>query len=176
MSTSIDLSAPPALTPLSWLIGSWAGAGVMVHPDEGEVNFGQEATFTHDGRDFLRYNSQTWLLDKDGNKTEPGPCETGYWRSVMPDDLEKAKAGEGVDIEVVLAQPAGLVEVYVGTSNGGRMDLATDVVARTASAEGHAAAKRLYGLVEGDLMWVLEHSHSGKGLSPVMSARLKKVS
>ncbi|MGV9877244.1 FABP family protein, partial [Streptomyces cellulosae] len=40
------------LVPLAFLLGNWAGAGVHDFPGSEKCNFGQEVTFTHDGRDF----------------------------------------------------------------------------------------------------------------------------
>ena len=31
-----------------------------------------------DGRDFLEYHSQTWVLDNDGNKVRPLETEHGF--------------------------------------------------------------------------------------------------
>ena len=44
---------PPELMPVAWLVGTWAGAGVGGYPDVPEFRFGQEITFSHDGRPFL---------------------------------------------------------------------------------------------------------------------------
>ncbi|MFC8147902.1 heme-binding beta-barrel domain-containing protein, partial [Streptomyces paradoxus] len=45
------------LVPLVFLLGDWAGAGVHDFPGDEKCNFGQEVSFTHDGRDFLEYRS-----------------------------------------------------------------------------------------------------------------------
>lgn len=61
----------PALVPLVFLLGRWEGAGVAEFPGTEKCNFGQEVTFTHDGRDFLEYTSHSWVLDKEGKKVRP---------------------------------------------------------------------------------------------------------
>jgi len=76
---------------------------------------------------------------------------------------------------VLLAHPTGIVETYYGHVDGARVELATDVVARTATAKEYNAAHRLYGLVEGDLMWVMEMAAVGHPLGAHVSARLKRV-
>ncbi len=57
--------------PLAFLLGNWEGAGVSDFPGAEKCNFGQEATFTHDGRDFIEYISHTWVLDSEGKKVRP---------------------------------------------------------------------------------------------------------
>jgi hypothetical protein len=167
----LDADLPAPLVPLAWLVGTWAGAGVVGYPTMGEdQRFGQEVTFRHDGRPFLAYSSQTWLLDDDGRQVRPLASETGYWRPVA------APAGAaGIGLEVLLAHPMGIVEVYVGTADGPRVTLETDAVLRTSTAKEYTAATRLYGLVEGDLLWVLDMAAVGRPLTSHASARLKRV-
>jgi hypothetical protein len=168
MELSTDLPAP--LVPLAWLVGSWAGAGVVGYPTlEADSRFGQEIEFATDGRPFLRYTSRTWLLDDDGEKVRPLATEAGFWRPGA------ATEGGGIEVEVLLAHPTGFVEIYLGTADGPRVDLATDVVARTSTAKEYTAAKRLYGLVEGDLLWAMDMAAVGKPLQPHTSARLKRA-
>ena len=70
----------PDLVPLAFLLGNWEGAGVADFPGTEKCNFGQEVTFSHDGRDFLEYTSHTWVLDAEGKKVRPLESESGYWR------------------------------------------------------------------------------------------------
>jgi hypothetical protein len=168
----IELSAdlPPPLAPLAWLLGSWAGAGVVGYPTlQAEARFGQEVDFAHDGRPFLSYASRTWLLDDAGEKVRPLAAENGFWRPGGP------AASGGIDVEVLLAHPSGIVEIYLGTADGARVDLATDVVARASTAKEYTAATRLYGLVEGDLLWAMDMAAVGQPLQAHSSARLKRV-
>jgi hypothetical protein len=196
----IELSAdlPTPLIPLAWLIGKWAGAGVIGYPTIAEARFGQEVEFSHDGRPFLTYRSLTWLLDDDGNQVRPLASESGYWRPVAAtvghadenedeDAAEPGQANDGSDagatagspasteIEVLLAHPTGFVEIYLGTVRGPRIDLATDLVARTATAKEYTAATRLYGLVESDLLWAMDMAAMGQPLQSHASARLKRL-
>jgi hypothetical protein len=112
---------------------------------------------------FLHYASQTWLLDDEGAKVRPLASEVGYWRP----------ANDGV--EVLLTHPTGYVEIYVGEIEGPRVTLRTDLVARTESALEYTAASRMYGLVDGDLMWVLDMAAVGQPLQSHASAQLKRV-
>ncbi|MEU5834304.1 FABP family protein [Streptomyces diacarni] len=163
----------PDLVPLAFLLGNWTGAGVAAL-DEGQsegqsekkCNFGQEVTFTHDGRDFLEYFSHTWELDGEGKKVRPLETETGYWR------IDRDRR-----VEVVMIRDQGIAEVWYGelADKKPQIDLATDAVARTEAAGEYSGGKRLYGYVNGDLMWVGEKATPQTPLHPYMSAQLKKV-
>lgn len=157
----------PELVPLSFLLGTWEGAGVVDFPGMEKANFGQEVTFSHDGRAFLEYHSRTWTLDSEGSKLEPLDSETGYWRM-----------GEGRGVEISMVRNDGIVEIWYGEIADGRpqIDLATDAVARVPAVNSdYSGGKRLYGLVDGDLMWVFEKATADVALRPYMSAHLKKV-
>jgi hypothetical protein len=169
-----DLPAP--LVPLAWMLGRWEGVGVVGYPTIEEARFGQEVELWHDGRPFLHYRSQTHLLDDDGAVVRPLASETGYWRVVVPADPEAAaREAAGVEVELLLAHPTGVVEIYTGRALAGRVDLTTDVVARTTTAKEYTAASRLYGHVEGDLLWAMDMAAVGRPLGPHASARLKRV-
>ncbi|KQX62117.1 FABP family protein [Angustibacter sp. Root456] len=150
--------------PLAWLIGRWEGAGVVGYPTIESANFGQEVEFRHDGRPFLHYRSQAWELDGAGNRVRPLASETGFWRP-----------GENGDLEVLLTHPTGYVEIYVGSVEGPRVNLHTDMVARTPTAKEYTAAQRMYGLVESDLMWVMDMAAVGQPMQSHASAQLKRV-
>lgn len=166
----LDPTLPEPLYPLAWLVGTWTGLGVVDFPTMDETRFAQELEFTHDGRGFLEYRSRTWLLDDDNRRVRPLATESGYWRPTGP-----AEHG-GTDLEVLLTHPTGFVEIYVGSIDGPRARLSTDLVARTATAKDYSAATRMYGLVEGDLLWVMDMSAMGHSLSPHASARLTRTS
>ncbi len=172
-----DLPAP--LVPVAWLLGRWEGAGVVGYPTIEERRFGQEVEFSQDGRGFLHYRSQAYLLDDDGKVVRPLASESGYWRVVVPESPEAADAAardhQGIDVEVLLAHATGVVEIYTGRATGARVDLTTDVVARTTTAKEYTAAQRMYGMVEGDLLWVMDMAAVGEPMSSHVSARLKRV-
>ncbi|MEV0597061.1 FABP family protein [Nonomuraea cavernae] len=153
------------LEPIAFLLGRWEGAGVGGYPTIDSFNFGQEIEFAHNGKPFLSYVSRTWLLDQDGNRVRPLATESGYWRP-QPDR----------QVEVVLAHPTGIVEIYVGEVVFSKIELRTDVVARTVTAKEYTAGHRLYGLVKGNLMWAYDMAAEGQPLTSHMSAELKRVS
>lgn len=170
MVFQLDPTLDASLHPLAWLAGTWAGVGVVDHPTVPQARFAQEVEFTHDRRDFLEYTSRQWLLGDDGERVRPLAVEKGFWRTAGP-----VAEGKGTELEVVLVHPAGYVEVYVGQVTGPRIQLATDLVARTATAHEHTASARMYGLVEGDLLWALDVAAGGHPLSSHSSARLTRM-
>jgi hypothetical protein len=144
--------APPlheALAPVAFLLGTWRGVGVGGYPTIDSFRFGQEITFGHAGKPVLSYASRTWILDDTGAVVRPGAFETGFWR--MTD------AG----LEVVLAHATGFAEIWVGEVTGSRVELHTDVVARTSSAKEVTGGHRLYGLVDGDLLYAYDMAAVG---------------
>jgi hypothetical protein len=78
-------------------------------------------------------------------------------------------------VELLLADPSGHVAVYVGATGNGRIDLVSDVIARTATGAEVSAGKRLYGLVNGELMWAHDLAAFGHELQSYASARLSRV-
>lgn len=154
----------PDLGPLRFLLGRWLGAGVGGYPTIESFRFGQEITFTHNGKPYLIYASRSWLLDDEGRPARPLAMETGFWRPA-PD----GKA------EVMLAHPTGITEIYLGEISGTKIELATDVVARTSTAKEVRAGHRLYGLVGQDLAWAYDMAAVGQPLQPHLSAQLKRA-
>ena len=79
------------------------------------------------------------------------------------------------DIEVLLVQPGGVSELYLGEINGPRIDLATDAVLRSSTAKEYAAATRLYGLVDDHLLWAWDIAALGQDLRTHASGRMGRV-
>lgn len=160
----LDANLPTELAPLAWLVGTWKGAGVVGYPTMESANFGQEVECWHDGRPFLHWVSRTWTLSESGEKVAPLVTETGYWRPV-----------EGGNIELLLAHPTGLLEMYVGRAETAKIELHTDAVVRSPESVEYTAAQRMYGLVNGNLMWVLDKAAEGQEMQSHMSAELKRI-
>jgi THAP4-like, heme-binding beta-barrel domain len=155
----------PDLAPVEFLLGRWEGAGIGGYPTIESFRFGQEISFSHNGKPFLIYASRTWRLDEEGQIGTPLATESGYWRP-----------GRGNQLEVMLAHPTGIIEIYLGEISGTRIEMATDVVARTASAKEVTAGHRLYGMTGGDLGYAYDMAAMGQPLQPHISAQLKRVS
>lgn len=164
MPFELDPNMHPNLAPLAWLIGRWEGAGVFGYPTIESANFGQVIEVTHDRRPFLEWKSHTWLLDAEGNQTAPLATELGFWRP-LPDG----------EVELVLAHPTGIVEMYYGKTSPAKVELSTDGVLRSPSAKEYTAATRLYGNVNGNLLWAMDMSAMGETNASHVSAELKRV-
>jgi hypothetical protein len=198
----LPVGVPAELVPLSWLLGVWEGSGVLDYKvgDESVTHeFGQRVSFSHDGLPHLNYTSYTWLFpDDESDDPSPLATETGYWR--LARELDEGDVGPGLlpavgerrypdadsvetlrnvdggfDLEVSIVHPGGVSELYLGQVKGPRIDLATDAVMRAAGAKDYAAATRLYGLVEGHLLWAWDIAALGQDLRTHASARLAKV-
>lgn len=166
---TVDVREGPEIHPkmlaLLPLLGVWRGEGQGDYPTIEGFRYGQEVRFWHDGRPFLGMQTRSWIMDADGAFVRPAAREMGFWRP-----------GSGDDFEVVLAHQSGIVEVYVGKARTTTSwELTTDVVARTESAKDVAGNHRLYGIVEGDLMYAIDMAAVGQPLQPHLSARLARV-
>lgn len=155
----------PDLEPVKFLLGEWEGAGVGGYPTIKSFRFGQEISFSHNGKPYLIYSSRTWRLDDEGHLGMPLATETGYWRP-QP----------GGRLEVILAHPTGIAEIYLGEVTGTRVELGTDVVVRTETAKEVTAGRRLYGLIGEDLGYAYDMGALGQDLQSHLSAQLKRVS
>lgn len=190
---------PADLAPLSWLLGVWEGTGVIDYEADGHHftgEFTHRVSFSHDGGPALNYSASAWIVD--GDQRTPLVSEVGFWRLVRPvsaadpgpgllpgigeapvrtvDDVEALRTAEGgFEIEVDLVHSDGVSELYLGQIQGPRIDIATDAVVRSASAKPYTAATRLYGLVEGHLLWAWDVAALGSELGSHASARLAKV-
>lgn len=164
MEIPADLPAP--LVPLAWIIGRWGGTGVVEYPTIERFRFEQEVEFGYrSGEAYLVYSSNAVLLDDDDQVVGPLARETGYWR-VVPE------AG----VEVMLAHPTGIAELWVGELSGRRVELRTEVVARTETATPYTAAHRLYGIVDdGDLAYAGDVAMYGRPLQSHSWAKLTRV-
>ena len=155
----------PQIVPVSWLLGSWRGLGVGGYPKVEEFRFSQELTLTElPGKPFVHHLSRSWLLDDDGTEVRPLAQETGYWRPEADGTLE-----------LLLAHPTGYSEIYLGRATGAKIELQTDVVACTETAKPYTAGHRLYGLVEGKLLWAYDMAAMDQPLQPHLSATLERV-
>jgi hypothetical protein len=164
MPFEIPENIHPNCARLAWILGTWSGNGHGEYPTIERFQFGQELVFAHDGRPFFHYFSRTWVVDEAGETIREGALETGFLR-----------CREGGRVELVLAHATGVSEIYYGTAEGGKLDIATDAVMRTETAKEYVAGKRLYGNVEGDLLYAFDMAAMGQPLQPHLWARLKRA-
>jgi hypothetical protein len=165
MAFEISADLHPDLVSTAWLLGTWHGNGRGDYPTIDAFAYEQEVAFAHDGRAFLHYFSRTWITDDDGERVRPGALETGFLRP----------AGADGEVELVLAHPTGYAEIWYGKAEGPRVTLTTDVVARTHTAKEYVAGQRMYGLVDGDLMYAFDMAAEGQEMQSHLWGRLARA-
>jgi hypothetical protein len=187
---------PLELTPFAFLVGKWSGSGQISYQTKTskiEQEFNQTIEFSHDSQPYLSYVAKTSLLD--GTDL---PTEIGFWRlakspagsdngpGLLPGTGEKSLSSHeelealrnkdgGFDIEASILHQSGVSELYLGQIKGARVDLATDAVMRSASAKEYVAATRMFGQVEGALLWAWDMAALGNPLASHASAKLERV-
>jgi THAP4-like, heme-binding beta-barrel domain len=166
MPFEIPTNIHPDAAPLAWLIGTWRGNGHGDYPTIEPFQFGQEVIFQQDGRPFIQYLSRSWIVDADGEFVREAAQETGFIRCRPERKLE-----------FVLCHASGFAEVWYGEMHPERpsFEIVTDAVVRTESAKEVAGGQRLYGYVEGDLMWTYDMAAVGQPLQPHLWARLERA-
>lgn len=188
---------PIELTPFAFLIGSWKGSGVLSYPKEGEepteLEFLQTMTFTPLSTGKLEYSAQVtdergreissergfWMISRPSNESDPGPGllpGSGESAITVREDLELWRnSSGGFDIEALIIHPGGVAELYFGQLKGARIDIATDAVLRSPNAKEYSSAQRMWGLVDGALLWAWDMAALGSPLKSHASARLERV-
>jgi hypothetical protein len=78
-------------------------------------------------------------------------------------------------VEALIISPTGVMELYLGKVDGLKLEMVTDAVVRTATAKEVAAGHRLWGIVEGALMYAFDMAAMGQPLQSHLSARLERV-
>ena len=93
----------------------------------------------------------------------PAAQETGFLRPQ-----------EDGTLEIVHDPQPGFVEIWHGEIHADqpRFEITTDAVARTATAKEYAGGKRLYGYVNGDLLYAFDMAAMGHELQPHTHAQL----
>lgn len=169
------MDLPEEVLPLSWLLGQWVGVGTGQYPTIDDFRFGQELSFTCDGRPFIAMYSRSWIVDADGNRIRPAATESAFFRP-----------RPGNEFEAVFSHPAGYAEVWHGRVTiadiqdakitRASLEMTTDSVMRTASAKEYVGGHRLYGLVpDGDLAWTFDMAAMGESIGNHLAAKLKRV-
>ena len=165
MPFEIPPNIHPNCAPLAWLIGTWAGNGHGEYETIDDFQFGQEVLFQQDGRPFIHFMSRSWIVDENGDHVREAAQETGFIRPQ-----------EDRTLEVVMAHNTGFIEIWHGELHPDqpRFEIVSDAVARTATAKEYAGGKRLYGYVNGDLLYAFDMAAMGKELQPHTHAQLRR--
>ena len=186
---------PIELTPFTFLVGSWRGSGVVSYlpGEDNEHEFFQTMSFVPHKNGSLEYLSDVndakgsllgqergyFRISRPATESDSGPGllpSDGSQVLTVREDLELWRnAAGGFDIEALIVNPNGVAELYFGQIKGARMDIATDAVMRSPNAKEYSSATRLFGLVEGALLWAWDMSAIGQPLKSHASARLEKV-
>ncbi len=155
--------APPlhdAVLAYAALLGTWLGRGRGEYPTIEPFDYDETATFSHLGKPFLAY-AQRSVAVSDGR---PLHSESGYLRSPQPGR-----------VELVVAQPTGVVEVDEGTFDGTTIRLTSTAVLRTGSAVEVTAITRVLTIDGDELRYELGMAAVGQPLTHHLAATLHRV-
>jgi hypothetical protein len=158
----------PALHPdvmvLAPLLGTWEGSGAGEYPTIDDFAYVESVTFTHVGKPFLAYSQRTRHPDSGA----PMHAESGYFRVPMPGSME-----------IVMAQPTGLAEVYEGAVVGGDAPLVIDVrstsIVATHTAKDVTITERTISVTGDELRYTFRMAAVGEPLQHHLSATLHRV-
>ncbi|MGL4831985.1 MAG: FABP family protein [Propionibacteriaceae bacterium] len=151
---------------VAWMIGHWSGQGTGKRPgSDEEFSYGQDLQCSENGSDYLFFVSQLHELDEEGNAVKELGMESGFWRP----DLDG-------NVEAVISSADGYVANWYGKIEGAKIELVTDSVICPQSAKmPFIGGQRLYGQVEGDLLWTFDMATSDTALAPYLWARLQRA-
>ena len=160
MTATPPVEPHPALTPLSFLLGTWRGDGHGDYPTIEPFAYVEEIAFVHVGKPWLLYTQRTRHATED----RPLHAETGYWRPV----------GDG-SVEVVMTYPTGHVEIAAGTVRGTTVEVVTGTLAATPTAKRIDQLERRITVDGDELHYVLAMAAVGQPMTPHLEATLRRV-
>jgi hypothetical protein len=154
----------PDVAVLAPLLGTWEGSGTGEYPTIDDFAYLESITFSHVGKPFIAYTQRTRHPDSGA----PMHAETGYLRVPRPGS-----------IEIVMAQPTGLAEIYEGAVVGGDVPLVIDVrstsIAVTTTAKEVTITERTISVTGDDLRYTFRMAAVGQPLQHHLSATLQRV-
>ncbi|QGG96452.1 FABP family protein [Actinomarinicola tropica] len=142
------------------LLGTWHGRGDGSYPGIDDFSYEEAVQFETNGKPFLAYRQQTVVP----GTTTPMHAESGFWRPVLPDR-----------VEVVLAQPTGIAEVYEGTVDEGIIQLRSTTISRTTTAKHVEVMERTFRIHHDTLRYDVRMAAMGQPLTHHLSAELQRV-
>ncbi len=148
---------------LAPLLGTWAGSGTGEYPTIEDFAYLESITFSHAGKPFIAYTQRTRHPDSG----LPMHAESGY--------LRVPRSGT---IEIVMAQPTGLAEIYEGAVVGGDSPLVIDVrsttIASTPTAKEVTMTERTISVAGDELHYTFRMAAVGQPLQHHLSATLRR--
>ena len=157
---STDVPLHPLVAPVGFLLGAWEGQGRGLWTSDSAFFYLEHSEFTHNGGPFIAYRQRTSTVD--GSRPLHG--ESGYLRP-----------GADHSIEMVVAQPTGIVEALTGSFADGRCDLLSSVVSRAPTAINVTAVARTFQVDGSVLTYRLDLAMNDEALAPHLEARLERV-
>jgi hypothetical protein len=153
----------PDVAVLAPLLGTWEGSGAGEYPTIDDFAYVESITFAHVGKPFVAYTQRT-------RHTETGApmhAETGYLRVPQPGS-----------VEIVMAHPTGLTEIYEGAVVGGDAPLVIDVrssaIGSTSSAKEVAMTERTISVTGDELHYTFRMAAVGLPMQHHLSATLHR--
>ena len=154
----------PDIAVLAPLLGTWEGSGSGEYPTIDDFVFLESVTFTHVGKPFVAYTQRT----RHPETGVPMHAESGYLRVPAPGT-----------IEIVMAQPTGLAEIYEGAVVGGDVPLVIDVrstsIGSTSSAKEVTATERTIAVTGDELHYTFRMAAVGQPVQHHLSATLRRI-
>lgn len=154
----------PDVAVLAPLLGTWEGSGTGEYPTIDDFAYLESITFGHVGKPFVAYTQRT----RHPETSAPMHAETGYLRVPRPGS-----------IEIVMAQPSGLAEIYEGAVVGGDVPLVIDVrstsINATATAKEVTITERTISVTGDDLHYTFRMAAVGQPLQHHLSATLHRL-
>jgi hypothetical protein len=161
----MDPEVHPDVSGLAALVGTWEGTGVGEYPTIDDFTYLESITFGHVGKPFLAYSQRT----RHPETGLPMHAESGYWRIPTPGS-----------IEIVMAQPTGLAEIYEGAivSNEGTIvvDVRSSSIGATPTAKEVTLTERTFSVWGDEMQYTFRMAAVGQPLQHHLSARLHRVS
>ena len=145
---------------LSWLVGSWAGGGAGRYPTIESFDYLEQVEFAHVGKPFLSYVQRT----KHAETGLPLHAESGYLRPVGLDQ-----------VELVMAQPSGIMESHEGTVDGQVITLRSVSVVTTATAKDVTEVHRTLTAADDVLSYTVDMAAVGLELQHHLAATLNRA-
>lgn len=154
----------PDVAVLAPLLGTWEGSGTGEYPTIDDFAYLESITFSHVGKPFVAYTQRT----RHPETAAPMHAETGYLRVPRPGS-----------IEIVMAQPTGLAEIYEGAVVGGDAPLVIDArstsINATPTAKEVTITERTISVTGDDLQYTFRMAAVGQPLQHHLSATLHRV-